>query len=239
MSNRITRKEDVTQRAITGMPRSRSVLIFGKSGLSQLAAYSIGNDGGRKVEAFVVDDDYRDVDTVDGLPVIASSSVALEFPPEAHDMLVPIGFSRMNALRLERCSNFSAKGYGLANFVASSARVWPECNVMDNVLVYENAIIQPYVTLGRNIIIRAAANIGHHSVVEDHCFIASGVTTGGDVTIGERSVVGLGAVIRDGVRVAQRSFIGAGAVVLADTEPDGVYVGNPARRLSKSSHDVT
>jgi len=64
--------------------------------------------------------------------------------------------------------------------------------------------------------------------------------TGGNVTIEENASIGLGAIIRDNVRVGARCFVGAGAVVTADTEPDGVYVGVPARRvLGKTSLDVT
>jgi len=64
--------------------------------------------------------------------------------------------------------------------------------------------------------------------------------TGGNVTIGDHCFIGLGAVLRDGITIADRCFLGAGAVVIADTEPDGVYVGNPARRLpNRTSLDIT
>jgi Glycosyl transferase family 2 len=53
-------------------------------------------------------------------------------------------------------------------------------------------------------------------------------------------ILGLGAVVRDGIRLAPRCLVGAGAVVFGDTEPDGVYVGNPARRApGKSALDAT
>jgi acetyltransferase-like isoleucine patch superfamily enzyme len=87
--------------------------------------------------------------------------------------------------------------------------------------------------------LRAGVIIGHHGIVGRHSFVASGVVMGGYVKIGERSFVGLGAVLRDGITIGERCFIGAGAVVLTDTEPDSVYVGNPARQLQKRSLDVT
>ncbi|MCC5797756.1 MAG: hypothetical protein JJU48_10595 [Methylophaga sp.] len=82
-------------------------------------------------------------------------------------------------------------------------------------------------------------NIGNQCKVGDHCCIDSGVITGGNVTIGEQCFIGLGAIIRDNIKIADRCFIGAGAVVIKDTEPDSVYVGNPARRLDKTSLEVT
>ena len=57
--------------------------------------------------------------------------------------------------------------------------------------------------------------------------------------MGEQAFVGVGAVLRDRIRIAPRSFIGAGAVVVNDTEADGAYVGNPARKLVKTALEVS
>ena len=48
-----------------------------------------------------------------------------------------------------------------------------------------------------------------------------------------RALIWLGArvVVLPGVQVAPGCIVGAGAVVTRDTEPDGVYVGVPARRI--------
>ena len=53
---------------------------------------------------------------------------------------------------------------------------------------------------------------------------------GGGAQIGSNCVIGLNSTVLTGVRVAPRCFIAAGAVVTADTEPDGIYRGSPARR---------
>jgi maltose O-acetyltransferase len=51
------------------------------------------------------------------------------------------------------------------------------------------------------------------------------------VTIARGCWIGMGAIIMPGVTVAEGCVIGAGAVVLNSTEPNGLYVGNPARRV--------
>ena len=71
----------------------------------------------------------------------------------------------------------------------------------------------------------------------NHAFVAAGVILSGNVKVGEQAFIGAGAMVRDGLTIAERSFIGIGAVVVADTEPDGVYVGNPARKMARSSHN--
>ncbi|MCB7135441.1 acyltransferase [Cellulosimicrobium marinum] len=58
------------------------------------------------------------------------------------------------------------------------------------------------------------------------------------VTIGDGCWVGSGVTILPGVTVAPGCVLGAGAVVTADTEPDGLYVGVPARRVRDLDGDA-
>ena len=198
------------------------------------------HDAQRKIAAFTIDASYVESDTHEGLPLVAFQQLADNFPPETHDILLPLGHTGMNDFRRQRCEQAKAMGYTLAHYVSSRASVWPDLAVKENVIIYEHAILQSFVTLGSNVTVRSGANIGHHSRIGSHSFIASGVVTGGNVTIGDHSFIGLGATLRDTVSIGRRCFIGAGAVVIADTADDGVYVGNPARRLpDKTSADVT
>jgi len=207
---------------------------------ARLARYCLVHDARRQVAAFTVDAAYVSKESHEGLPLIAFEELAERFPVSDHDVLVPLGFRGLHALRMGKCAQAKAMGYRLTHYVSTRAIVWPDTTIGENVLIYEQANLQPMVSLGQNVTIRAGANIGHESVIGDHCFIASGAITGGHVRIGERCWLGLGAVVRDSVRIADRCFIGAGAVVVSDTEPDGVYVGNPAKRLiGKTSRDVT
>lgn len=197
------------------------------------------HDARRNVAAFTVDTAYVNGNSYEGLPLVPFEHLPERFPPEEYDILLPIGYARMNALRQERLTHARDMGYRATSYVSSRSSLWPDTPISDNTFIFEHSILQSYVAFGENVIIRAGANIGHHGNLGSHCFIASGVVTGGRVTIGERCFLGLGAVVRDGIALGPRCFIGAGAVVLADTEPDGVYVGNPARRLDKSSWDLT
>lgn len=51
------------------------------------------------------------------------------------------------------------------------------------------------------------------------------------IVIGDGCGVGANTIIHGGVTVAAGCVIGSGSVVTKDTEPNGVYVGNPARRI--------
>ena len=47
--------------------------------------------------------------------------------------------------------------------------------------------------------------------------------------------VAAGAFVHPGVTIGRGSVVGARAVVTADTEPLGIYVGDPARKVSERS----
>ena len=48
--------------------------------------------------------------------------------------------------------------------------------------------------------------------------------------IGERCFIGVNATFADKLSVGKDGLIGAGAVVTKSTDPEGVYLGNPAKK---------
>ena len=59
----------------------------------------------------------------------------------------------------------------------------------------------------------------------------AGALSGRPVEIGDGCWIGARAILLPGVTVCYRCIVGAGAVVTRDCEPNGLYAGNPARRL--------
>jgi sugar O-acyltransferase (sialic acid O-acetyltransferase NeuD family) len=227
---------------VAALTEARSCLplvIFGDRLMASVVWHCVTRDAQRQVVGFSVEASHRSREWHEGLPVVAFEELEAIFPPDGHELLIPSAAANVNGARRRLCEVARHKGYRLASYVSSQASVWPDAPLGEHCLVFERAVLQSFARLGRDVIVRSGANIGHHSVVADHCFIATGVVTGGNVTIGEQCFVGLGAVLRDGIRVAPRCLIGAGAVVLADTEPNGIYLGNPARRsMAKSAFEA-
>ncbi|MBR0567227.1 acetyltransferase [Azoarcus sp. L1K30] len=221
------------------MSSMRPIIVFGDGTFASLAAYCLRHDARRTVAAFAVDRAYLHKSEHEGLPVVAFDALESAFSPVEFELIIPFGAARINGLRQERFLDAKARGYTLASYISSRACVWDGFEPGENCLVFEQAVVQPYATVGDNVLLRSGANIGHHSRVGSHAFIATGCAFGGNVTVGERAFVGVGAVLRDGIKLGERSFVGAGAVVVADTDPDGVYVGNPARKTNRSAMAVT
>lgn len=217
----------------------RPVVIFGNLRSASLAWYCLEHDSPWRVAAFTVDRAYMASEQFEGLPLVPFESLVEIYPPRDYRLLIPMGYQRINGVRRERYEIAKSLGYDFVSYVSSRASIWPDLKVGENVLIYEHAIIQPFARIGDNCIIRSGAHISHHCKVASHAFVAAEVAMGGEGHVGEQAFVGVGAVLRDRIRIAERSFIGAGAVVVKDTQADGVYVGNPARRGNKTALEAS
>ncbi|MHA6288864.1 acyltransferase [Maricaulis sp. CAU 1757] len=58
------------------------------------------------------------------------------------------------------------------------------------------------------------------------------------VVLGRHVIIGCNSVIMPGVVVAEGCAVGALSTVLSSTDPWGVYVGSPARRIRERSQDL-
>ncbi|MCP3054982.1 acetyltransferase [Aurantimonas marianensis] len=208
----------------------KDLLIFGTGQIAELAHYYFTNDTQRRVVAFTVDGAHMDGDTFQGLPVITFEEIEQRFSPEDHDAFVALSYSRLNALRREKYLACKDKGYGCASYISSRATVLNDGRIGENCFVLESNVVQPFVTIGNNVTLWGGTHVGHHSIVESHCFLAPYSVVSGNVCIGESCFVGVNATLRDGVAIGANCVIGAGALILADTEPGGVYMAAGTER---------
>lgn len=208
----------------------RKLVIFGSGDIAELAYFYFKTDSEYEVTAFTVDAVYIESSTFSGLPVVAFEDVAKYYPPEDHDFFVALSYSKLNAVRKEKFMAAKALRYQLASFISSHATVLNEGKIGENCFILEDNTIQPFVTIGNNVTLWSGNHIGHHSRIKDHTFIASHVVISGGVEIGEQCFIGVNVTLRDHIKVGDKCVIGAGALLLADTEPEGVYMGTAAIR---------
>jgi putative colanic acid biosynthesis acetyltransferase WcaF len=90
----------------------------------------------------------------------------------------------------------------------------------------------------------AKISIGEKAIISQQAYLCGGThdissphfqLVARDITIGANSWVAARAFIGPGVTIAEGSVVGGGSVVFRDTEPFGVYVGNPAKLLKRRS----
>lgn len=99
--------------------------------------------------------------------------------------------------------------------------------------IFSGAYVGPLSMVGENTIINTHAIIEHESRIGCHSHIAVGTLVLGRCTVGDRCFVGAGAVIRDGLSIADDVTIGANSFVNGDIKEAGLYVGSPARKVTR------
>lgn len=216
----------------------KKVIIFGLTDAAELALYYFSNDSEYQVEAFAVDPDYVPADKLfKGFPVVSFDDVARIYPPHRYAFFVALGYSKLNRIRKDKYLAVKALGYEMVSYVSSRASVLTD-DIGENCFILEDNTVQPFVNIGNNVTLWSGNHIGHHSRIQDHCFLASHIVVSGRVTIGESCFLGVNATLRDHVTIGEKCIIGAGALILADVAPEGVYVGQATERSRVPSSRV-
>jgi sugar O-acyltransferase (sialic acid O-acetyltransferase NeuD family) len=208
----------------------RDIVVFGTGQIAEVADFYFAHDSGLRVAAFVVDGAYLKEDSFLGRPVIALEQLAGRFPPDRHGAFVAVSYAKLNVLRREKADALRDKGYALASYVSSRATIFPGFSPGENAFILEGNTIQPFARIGRNVTLWSGNHIGHHTVIEDDCFLASHVVISGGVRIGAGSFVGVNVTIRDYVSIGRKCVLGAGALILENVPDEGVYAPRGTER---------
>jgi len=215
------------------------VIIFGVQDFAQLGKFYLQQDSEHEVVAFSVNEQYMpEGKTFEGLPVVAFENVETVYSPAEFKFFAPMSPSRMNRLRESVYRKIKEKGYELISYVSSKATVFPGAQIGDNCFILEDNTIQPFTSIGNNVVLWSGNHIGHHSVIKDHVSFTSHVVLSGHCTVEPFAFFGVNATVRDGIHIAEGSFIAMAAAVVMNTEPWGVYKGNPAKKGDKLSTEL-
>jgi sugar O-acyltransferase (sialic acid O-acetyltransferase NeuD family) len=214
------------------------IIIFGIQDFAELAHYYLENDSEHEVVAFSVNEQYLPENRFfHGLPIVAFENIEKEYPTTDFKFFAPMSPQQMNRLREEVYHNIKAKGYELINYISSKATLFDN-SIGDNCFILENNTIQPFTSIGSNVILWSGNHIGHHSVIKDHIMFTSHVVLSGHCIVENYCTLGVNATIRDGLTLAEGTFVAMAASVIKNTEPWGMYKGNPAIKSEKSTKEL-
>jgi acyl-[acyl carrier protein]--UDP-N-acetylglucosamine O-acyltransferase len=142
-------------------------------------------------------------------------------------------------VRAEKYFQAKAMGYSLASYVSSHCTYLSKNSPGDNCFILEDNTIQPFVKIGNNVTLWSGNHIGHDSVIDDHCFLASHIVVSGHVHIGSYCFLGVNATLRNSIVIAPNTLIGAGALIMKDTAEKDVYVPRRTELFPKKSDEVS
>ncbi len=214
------------------------IVVFGTSELARIMVSMLREDPRYRVVAATAHRQYLDAMPEMSVPVCAYEDLADVADPARVQMIVAIGYTKMNEQRQRVVDIVTADGWQLASFIHEHAWVSTDAQVGEGAIVFPHATIEPFARLGRGVVVWSSATICHDATVGEMSYVAPGATVCGNVRIAERCFVGAGATIRDSVELAPRTLVGAGACVLFSTEPDSVHRGTHAAAIGRSSCEV-
>lgn len=214
------------------------IIIFGIEDFAELAHYYLENDSNHEVVAFSVNEKYLPENrTFCGLPIVAFENIEKSYLPDEYKFFAPMAPKKMNRLREQIYLAIKTKGYELISYISSKATLFGN-KIGDNCFILENNTIQPFTTIGNNVILWSGNHIGHHSVINDHIMFTSHVVLSGHCVVEDYCTLGVNATIRDGITLSEGTFVAMSASVTKNTEPWGLYKGIPATKSEISTQKL-
>ncbi len=203
--------------------QNKKLILIGDSAFAEIAYEYFTHDSDYEVAGFAVEGAYRKKDRLCGLPVVDVETMENHFPPEKYSVYVAVVYTQLNRLRARLMSDAKNKGYTLASYVSSRAFVWSNVKLGEHCFIFEDNTVQPFVSLGDDVVLWSGNHIGHHSEIGDHAFISSHVVISGFVSVGANSFLGVNATVANNVTIGRDCWVGPGALIVKDTGEQSFY----------------
>jgi sugar O-acyltransferase (sialic acid O-acetyltransferase NeuD family) len=217
------------------------LILLGDSAFAEVAFEYFTHDSPYEVVAFAVERAHLKRSELFGRPVVPFEDLPARYSPDDHWFYAAVVYTQLNRLRSRLYRTAKTMGYQPASYVSPRAFVWRNVKLGEHCFVFEDNVLQPFVTIGDNVVLWSGNHIGHHSTIGDHCFVASHVVVSGFCDVGPNCFVGVNATLGNNVTVGPDCLLGAGAVVVKDVPADTLVRGAvseiskpvSARRFSK------
>jgi sugar O-acyltransferase (sialic acid O-acetyltransferase NeuD family) len=207
--------------------KTKKVVIFGVLDTAELAHFYLTHDSDCEVVAFTVNKDYIKEPFFKGLPVVAFEEVETLFNPGDYYFFAPMTARRMNKNREGIYNQAKAKGYRFVSYISSRVSMFGN-EIGENCFILEDNTIQPFTTIGNNVVLWSGNHIGHHGAIKDHVFFTSHVVLSGHCLVESYCFFGVNSTIRDYTTLGEGTLVAMGSNITRNTDAWGVYIGNPA-----------
>lgn len=207
------------------MEKKRKLVLIGDSAFAEIAYEYFQHDSDYEVVAFSVEQQFLKRDSLFQLPVVAFEELETLYPPREHSFFAANVYTQGNQLRTRLYQAAKGRGYRPASYISPHAFVWRNCKIGEHCFIFENNVVQPFVTIGDNVILWSGNHIGHHSSIGDHCFVSSHVVVSGFCHVGQSCFMGVNSTVSNNTNIGANCVVGASALVLSDVDDNQTVVG--------------
>lgn len=203
---------------------NKKIIIIGNTEYSRLIRYYIEVDTRLEVIAYSVEKDYVEAEYFDNIPLIALEELTKSFPINEYDIILGVGYSKMNTIREKLYKKIKKYGYTIINYIHSTAVIAPNSVIGEGNIIMENVVVAPYSTIGSGNIIWNSVNVSHNNEVGNFNSLSVGTSLSGFVEVGNNCFLGNNCTVKNHLKIANYSLIGASSYVSESTEEYQVIV---------------
>ncbi len=216
---------------------TKDIVIFGNTEYSYMLAKYVKKYQGRTVIAFTVDKEYINEPYLHDIPVVPFEIIENLFSPQAVDILIGIGYKKMNTIRENVYHRIKNKSYTIASFYHPDA-VIETTDIGEGNIVLSGAYVGIDSTIGNANIIWNNCNISHNAHIGDFNYFAPSASFGGFVDVEHHCFFGLNCTVRNNITIAASTLIGAGAYADKSTQIGDVLVPARSTKLDRKSFEM-
>lgn len=207
------------------MVKTKKLVIIGDSAFGEVAYECFTHDSEYEVVGFAVESAYLIKNELFGLPIIPFEQIEDHFNPVDVEFYAALVYTQLNRLRTRLYQAAKNKGYRPASYVSSRAFIWHNVPLGEHCFIFEDNTIQPFVKIANNVVLWSGNHIGHHSLIQNNCFIASHAVISGFCEIGENTFIGVNATLANNVTIGKNNWIGVGVSIVRNTAPNQLFNG--------------
>lgn len=201
----------------------KKLVIFGTGTLAEIAHFYFSCDSDYDVVGFTCDSlqSPGNASFLDK-PVFIWDDLLRNFNSDQIEIFVAIGYQKTNQIRRERFDQVKLAGFKVASYVSTKSVNFSK-RIGENCFILENNVLQPFSEVGDCVTMWSGNHLGHHSIINDNCFITSHVVISGKCNIGANTFIGVNSALHDNVQIGNFCVIGAGSIVTGSCEDRTVF----------------
>ena len=200
------------------------VVIIGAGKIAEELYFYLTHDSEHDVVAFAVDKNFIVRKKLQDLPVIDIKIMKSIFPTSDFKVLVAMGYQNINRLRTLKYNQVKEMGYSCISYISSNAYNIGKVSIGENCIILENNTINPTSKIGNNNVLWCGNHIGHHSIIDNNCFIAGHVIISGSSRVNSNTFIGVNSSIGHQITIGSENIIGANSLITKNTKPKSVFI---------------
>lgn len=181
-----------------------------------------------KIEAvavFMIDDESYEASKIMGIPVIKDS----EFIAKDYKVVVAVGEPQLRKKIIKKLPPETE----FATIIHPSAIISDWVEIGEGSIITAGTILTCNIKIGKHAHLNLYTTIGHDCIIGDYFTTAPATNISGNCEFGECVYFGTNSSTRQGIKICDNVTIGMGGIVVKNINEEGIYIGNPVKKLEK------